>query len=461
MLKQIQKTLLKLLEKELMLVLAVLILALCTFWVRAAGDSITFNLSVFPAAGTITITYPNGGENWKVNTTETITWTTQGPVNNVKIELQREAGDSWEELIDSTIDDGSFPWPVTAPVTTTALIKISKVGDASVTDTSDAVFTISTAEDGDDGGNGHIIYNPAIDTVIPREFSNTSDVEIIITGFNFEWGAEILLNNNYLQSNYIWSSEISITVPADFPIGNYTLCVVNLSGGAGCYHLPIVVYLEEEEEEEPEEEPEIIDEEEIIPPTTGGEEEIYSAKWIKQSHYPVLEQGEEATLWVDFKNTGNVSWTAYGDYPVKLGTSRPLDRISDFKNGDWLSNNRSAKVQNNGFSWLAVHNVVQPGEIGRFTFTIRVSNGPGKYREYFRPVVEYKTWMEDWGVYWDITVESNTKIKYPVTGGTVKLEKSELIIEREVKSSENKVFIDVDRQYPVWLNRFLSWLGFI
>ena len=276
MLKQIQKIFLKLLEKELMLVLAVLILALCTFWVRAAGDSITFNLSVFPAAGTITITYPNGGENWKVNTTETITWTTQGPVNNVKIELQREAGDSWEELIDSTIDDGSFPWPVTAPVTTTALIKISKVGDASVTDTSDAVFTISTAEDGDDGGNGHIIYNPAIDTVIPREFSNTSDVEIIITGFNFEWGAEIWLDEYSFSSTRIDSTEILFTVPADFPIGNYTLCVVNLNGGHGCYHKPIVVYLEEEEEEEPEpeEEPEIIDEEEIIPPSTGGDEEI-------------------------------------------------------------------------------------------------------------------------------------------------------------------------------------------
>ena len=272
MLKKIQKTFLKLLEKELMLVLAVLMLALATFWVRADTDSLNLVFIVYPEGGTITVTYPNGGEIWAVNTAETITWTTLGPVNNVKIELQRESGGVWEELIDSTTDDGEFPWVVTVPATSTALIKITKVGDVSVTDTSDAVFAIK-------GGGGGIIYNPAIDTVIPREFSNATDVDMIITGFNFEWGAKIWLDDNYLKPNYVWPSEISVTSPANFPIGEYMLCVHNLSGGRGCYHLPIIIYedvviIEPEPEPEPKPEPE----EDIIPSSTGGEEETPISK---------------------------------------------------------------------------------------------------------------------------------------------------------------------------------------
>ena len=277
MLKQIQKTFLKILEKELTVVLAVLMIAVFTFWVSAAGDSITFNLSVIPAGGTITVTYPNGGETWTVNDTETVTWTTQGTVDSVKIELQRESGGTWEELIDSTINDGSFPWPVTVPTTTEALIKITEVGDETVADTSDAVFTIIASG----GGGGNVIYNPAIDTVVPRVFINTTDVNVTIGGFYFEWGAKVWLDDNYFQPTYVWPTEMLITVPAQFPVGEYTLCIQNLSGGQGCYHLPVIVYAEEEPEEpeeppeepgELEEEPEDFEEpEEIMPPSTGGE----------------------------------------------------------------------------------------------------------------------------------------------------------------------------------------------
>ena len=282
MLKQIQKTFFKILEKELIVILAVLVLVLGIFFVQAQTDQTNLTFNIIPEGGRITVTYPNGGEIWVINTTKTITWVTEGPIDDVKIELQRASGGDWEELTESTINDGDFPWSVTSPTTTQALIKISKVGDDSVNDTSNAVFTISTAGGG--GGGGGVIYNPAIDTVVPREFSNAVDVDMIITGFYFEWGAKVWLDNNYLQPNYVWSSEISVTVPADFPIGEYALCVQNPSGGASCYHLPIIVYEEEiiepeepeEPEEEPAEEPEE-PEEDVIPPSTGGPASFWPA----------------------------------------------------------------------------------------------------------------------------------------------------------------------------------------
>ena len=44
---------------------------------------------------------------------------------------------------------------------------------------------------------------------------------------------------------------------------------------------------------------------------------------------------------------------------------------------------------------------------------------------------------------------------------SLELEKQYKIIEKEVESSKNRVFINVERQYPVWLEWLLSRLGFI
>ncbi|MFH1088387.1 MAG: hypothetical protein V1719_00930 [Patescibacteria group bacterium] len=542
--KQIQKTILGILEKELITILALLLTATWIFLVKAQSD-IQVSVSVYPVGGAITVVSPNGGESWTIGTTATITWTTQGPITDVKIELQRSTGGSWETLISSTTNDGSYSWPVTSPATSQALIKISKVDDDTVNDTSNAVFTINSSRADSGGGGGGGGYNPpvsyaAIDTVVPRVFSNVVAVNMKITGVYFEGVVNIWLGNHLLQPNYVWPEEISVTVPAKFPVGEYTLCLLNSIGEQSCYFLPIVVYedqyqarivdrsgadltllpnerveawivlsnnstyiwdktginkfrlgvvndqpsifydsttwattnraaqLEEnavgygetgtfrfylkapykigeyEESFAPVIEgitwltaPEIkwhitvvpAIEEPLLPPTTGGIE-IYSAMWIRQSPYPTLNPGETATLWVDFRNTSNMPWLNDRDYPVRLGTARPLDRTSDFRNGDWILDNRPAQVQNSSgvsLSGSGANGVIQPGEIGRFTFTIETnSNKAGKYREYFRPVVEYKTWLEDWGVYWDITIKSTpAQIESPTTGGVTQPQEPE------------------------------------
>ncbi len=126
----------------------------------------------------------------------------------------------------------------------------------------------------------------------------------------------------------------------------------------------------------------------------------HSMSWIRQSAYPTMNLGDTATLWVEVKNTGNVAWISdkvagSTKGQMWLGTDRPKNRESSFYDASsWGSRNRATKM---------TPSIVYPGENARFEFTIR-ANQNGKFREYFRPVVEYVSWLNDLGIYWDVTV---------------------------------------------------------
>lgn len=60
----------------------------------------------------ITVTSPNGGENWEVGNNHSITWDYSNPTGNVKIELTRNNGSSWETLEPNWPgSDGYCSWP--------------------------------------------------------------------------------------------------------------------------------------------------------------------------------------------------------------------------------------------------------------------------------------------------------------------------------------------------------------
>ena len=129
----------------------------------------------------------------------------------------------------------------------------------------------------------------------------------------------------------------------------------------------------------------------------------HSMSWVRQSPYPTMHLGDTATIWVEVKNTGNVAWisdksavNAKGQ--MRLGTDRPANRESGFYDvNSWISRDRPAAM---------IPSVVYPGEIARFEITLR-ANQNGKFREYFRPVVEYIAWLNDLGIYWDVTVTNS------------------------------------------------------
>lgn len=128
--------------------------------------------------------------------------------------------------------------------------------------------------------------------------------------------------------------------------------------------------------------------------------EQYKHQFVSQNIYPsALANGSAYQFTVTVKNSGTATWTR--DI-VHLATSRDRDRISGFAResvnsqvSGWISPNRI----------LMQELTVAPSATATFTFWMRNDGrATGTHREYFQLVADGVTWMEDLGIYWDVTV---------------------------------------------------------
>jgi len=127
---------------------------------------------------TITIFSPNGGEEFEIGTSKTISWSSVGlsvsestfierslpgsgevkgkkrlinntnnnliEITNVKIEYSTNNGSNWIQVIASTSNDGSYSWLVPNTPSSQCKVKISDVADPGVSDESDNTFSITS-----------------------------------------------------------------------------------------------------------------------------------------------------------------------------------------------------------------------------------------------------------------------------------------------------------------------------
>ena len=129
------------------------------------------------------------------------------------------------------------------------------------------------------------------------------------------------------------------------------------------------------------------------------------AAFYGQSGYPVLCAGGTSVATVAFLNSGSQGW--YGN--AYLGTWGPepgQDKVSAL-GGDgslgtpptgWPRTNRIA-VQPTAY--------VGPGQVAWFQFTVQAPSTPGIYRLGLRPLLEGQQWLEDYGVFWYVTVKAD------------------------------------------------------
>jgi murein DD-endopeptidase MepM/ murein hydrolase activator NlpD len=112
--------------------------------------------TIFPSItpSTITVSSPNGGENWIGGSNHTITWTSTGTVGNVKVEHSINNGGSWSTITSSAPNDGNEPWAIPNTPSNACLVRISEAADGDPSDTSNSVFTISAQQKKDFNGDG-------------------------------------------------------------------------------------------------------------------------------------------------------------------------------------------------------------------------------------------------------------------------------------------------------------------
>jgi len=108
-----------------------------------AVDDWVLSRGVTLASPTLTLTAPNGGENWQVGSVRTITWASQGVVGDVKLEYSIDNGGSWSTIVAGVTNDGSQDWTIPTVPSSSCLVRISEAVDDNPSDISNAVFTIA------------------------------------------------------------------------------------------------------------------------------------------------------------------------------------------------------------------------------------------------------------------------------------------------------------------------------
>jgi hypothetical protein len=96
----------------------------------------------FKIRGNLTVTSPNGGEQWGVGTSRVITWGRVGSIANVRLEYSDNGGITYVPIINSTPNAGSYSWTVPDAITILARVRVTNFDDLTVTDASDANFKI-------------------------------------------------------------------------------------------------------------------------------------------------------------------------------------------------------------------------------------------------------------------------------------------------------------------------------
>ena len=120
--------------------------------------------------------------------------------------------------------------------------------------------------------------------------------------------------------------------------------------------------------------------------------ELHS-QWYTQTRPPSLTTGETADVTIQFRNVGHTEWIYGSPSELRLGEVGPRPLPPEMR-VDWFQWDRPARQ---------TELVVAPYQLATFTFQV-AGAAPGIYRLNVRPVVDGVAWLEDEGLYIDITV---------------------------------------------------------
>lgn len=190
-------------------------------------NDISNNVFTIVLPSYVTVTSPNGGENWRPATTQNITWHSNG-LNNIKIRYSANNGSSWNNIVQNTsAATGSYSWVVPNTPTNQAIIQISNAS-GTISDVSDNTFTISTGAaitvNTPNGGEAWHIGTTQYITWISAGITNVKIEYSTNSGSSWNIVATSIPAN---QNSYIWTIPNTPTTQALIRISDVTNSTIN------------------------------------------------------------------------------------------------------------------------------------------------------------------------------------------------------------------------------------------
>jgi len=171
--------------------------------------------------GTITVTSPSGGATWFTGETYTITWDTQGNMNdNVKIRVYQNSSHILS-IVDSTPNDGSFSWtiPSNIPPASNYVIRVKTIDNLVYDDSDEFSITQGTITVTSPSGGATWFTGETYTITWDIQGSMANTVKITLydpSGTNL---IHIMTMNTENDGIYSW------TIPNDISPGNYIVRV--------------------------------------------------------------------------------------------------------------------------------------------------------------------------------------------------------------------------------------------
>lgn len=98
-----------------------------------------------PAGTSLTLTFPNGGDNLVAGSTANVTWTTAGTVSHVRVEYSTNGGTGWITAATDIPNTGTYAWNVPVTATTQGRVRVADASNSALFDQSESLFSITTA----------------------------------------------------------------------------------------------------------------------------------------------------------------------------------------------------------------------------------------------------------------------------------------------------------------------------
>ncbi|AKX93072.1 Ig-like domain-containing protein [Neomoorella thermoacetica] len=149
-----------------------------------------------PSITASTLTSPNGGENWKVGTSQNITWRStdisDDNLKGINLYYSTDGGANWTLIEGNKTNDGTYSWTVPGAISTNCKVKIEAEDMAGnkVSDVSDGTFTIYGV---DNSAPTVSLTAPANNAWVGGTYSvtaNASDSESGIASVRFEYSTD-------------------------------------------------------------------------------------------------------------------------------------------------------------------------------------------------------------------------------------------------------------------------------